>query len=181
MPPKSKIKTLPPEIRQEVDRLLAEGRHGVREIAAHLKGLGADVSKSSVGRYAQEFEEVAARMREGREIAAAFSRELGAIPEGDMGRVLVEMVHHLAFKVLMAESQGDAPTIDSKELMQLARAIKDAGAVTKTSVELELKLRKEVAVKAEAAAEEATKEIRKAGLSSEVEERIRRNILGIAA
>ena len=53
MPPKSTIIRLPPEIRAEVDRLIREGAATTDEIVAALRELGAETSRSAVGRYAK--------------------------------------------------------------------------------------------------------------------------------
>lgn len=143
MPRRSSIKTLPPEIKREVDLLLADGRHTLDDVVAHLQKLGAGVSRSAVGRYSMEFEEVAGRMREAREVAASFAKELGAIPDNDMGRALVEMLHHMIFKQMLAQSREEDGSVDTKDLMQLAKALKDAAGTNKLSVDLEMKIRED--------------------------------------
>lgn len=152
MPARSSIKRLPQPLRQELDKLLASGRHTLDEICQHLRALGGEVSRSAVGRYSQEFEEAAAKIRESREIAAAFARELGDVPDGDMGRVLVELVHSLTYKVVMARA-GDEGDIDPLEIQRLAKAIKDLSSSSKISADMELKIK-------EAAKQEAQEEMR---------------------
>ena len=179
MPPKSKIKALPPQIRKELDRLLAGGAHTLDQVVAHLRQLGAPVSRSAVGRYSQEFEEVAAHIRESREIAGAFARELGEVPEGDMGRVLIEIVHRLVFKASVAKLR-DGDAIDAVDAARLAKAIKDLAAGSKIGLDTEIKIREQVAAEtARQAAGEAEAVGREKGLSAETVEAIKSRILGI--
>src|SRR5437868_2725981 len=58
MPKKSHLRTLAPELRDELDRLLRDGRHTIRQVTDHLRALGVQTSKSSVHEYSQEFERV---------------------------------------------------------------------------------------------------------------------------
>ncbi|MHC1792024.1 DUF3486 family protein [Solidesulfovibrio sp.] len=174
----SSVKKLPTPIRKELDRLLADGAHTLDQVVAHLRQLGAPVSRSAVGRYSQEFEEVAAHIRESREVAAAFARELGEVPEGDMGRVLVEVVHRLVFKAGVAKLREGA--IDAVDAARLAKAIKDLAAGSKISVDMEFKIREQVAAEtAKKAAGEAEAVGREKGLSAETVEAIKSRILGI--
>lgn len=178
MPPKSSIKRLPPQLRKELDRLLASGAHTLDQVVEHLRQLGAPVSRSAVGRYSQEFEEVAVHIRESREVTAAFARELGEVPEGDMGRVLVEIVHRLVFKAGMHQLREG--TIDAADAARLAKAIKDLAAGSKISVDMEVKI-KELA--REEAKREAVHDVenvaREKGLSRETVEAIKSKILGV--
>jgi hypothetical protein len=137
----SSIKRLPPEIKQEIDQLLADGKHTIDEIVAALRDLGANVSRSAVGRYAQDFGKVSAKMREARTVATAFAQELGEIPDNDMGRALVEMLHHMIFKMMLARSDEEGPATDPLDLARLAMALKNAALTNSLSVDLELKIR----------------------------------------
>lgn len=139
MPRKSTVKRLPPDIRDAVHRLLDSGRT-LDEIRAHLEGLGADVSRSALGRYAQKYEEVAAKLREAREITTAFAKQLEDIPS-DMGRVLTEMLQNITFKLLLKQHEGEDPTISPGEIMAFARSLKDVGVAMKTSADMEIKIR----------------------------------------
>jgi DNA-binding transcriptional ArsR family regulator len=177
---RSSIKTLPAEIKREVDRLLAEGRFTLDQIVSHLRNLGVTVSRSATGRYAREFGEISSQMREAREVATSFAQELGAIPDNDMGRTLVEMLHHLIFKQILAQSRSEDPDVSTKDLMQLAKALKDAAGTNKLSVDLELKIRDEVEKQTKAAVVKATEIVAKErGLSSDTISAIKAQILGV--
>ena len=176
---KSSIKKLPPALRKEIDKLLADGRHTIDQIVAHLQSLGAEVSRSSVGRYSKQFEEVAAKMRESREIASAFARELGEVPEGDTGKVLVELTRNLVFKHVLNSTEMGAD-VAPQDMMRLAKAIKDLSSSSKLGIETEVKIREQARKEAlEQAANEAEGVAKQAGLTEEQYGLIRAKILGV--
>lgn len=179
MPPKSSVKRLEPAIRAEVDRLLADGRYTLDDVVAHLQKLGADVSRSALGRYSKEFEAVAAKMREAREMTAALSQSLEDLQDKDMGRFLTEMLHTIVYRGIAARlDAGEA--VDSKDVMLLAKTLKDLAGTKTLSAELEMKIRDRVAAEtAKAAAGEAEAVGRERGLSAETVEAIKARILGI--
>jgi HD-GYP domain-containing protein (c-di-GMP phosphodiesterase class II) len=179
MPRKSTVKTLPAQIRAEVDRLLADGRYTLDDVVGHLRTMGADVSRSALGRYSQEFEQVAVKMREAREVTTAFAKELGELPDNDMGRVLTELLHTIVFKVLTTQTGADGE-VAAQDVMFLARSLKDLSTATRQSAELEMKIRDRVAAEtAKRAAGEAEAVGREKGLSAETVEAIKTRILGI--
>lgn len=177
---KSTIKQLPADIRAELDRLLAEGRVTIDEIVVHLKKLGASVSRSAVGRYSQKFEDVSRKMREAREVSAAFAQELGDLKNDEVGRQLTEMLRTVIFNVLLPKVSNEEAAVKPSDLMLMAKAIKDLSSANKLSADLELKIRKEAA---EQAKEEAIKGViaagKKNGLSKEVLDAMKRGVFGL--
>ncbi|MDH4229977.1 MAG: DUF3486 family protein [Nitrospirota bacterium] len=183
---KSTIAKLAPEIRAEVQRLLHDGAT-IAQVVAHLQGLDVTVSKSSVGRFAQDFRAVGARIREAREIAGTWVTQLGAAPDSDVGRLLAEMLRTVAFQQLMGmsggETGGDIAPPKPGDLALLARAIKDLSTADKTSADREIKIRAQmaaqVAASATQAAEAVDQAVRAAGITGKTAEAIRALILGI--
>ncbi len=139
MPRKSSVKKLPKPIQESIHRLLESGRT-LDEIVAHLGEMGATVSRSALGRYAQSYEEVAQKLRETRELATFFGSKLEDLPN-DVGRTTTEMLHTLLFKVTKKQLDSDDPDIDVRDLMAMARTIKDMSTATKTSADMEIKIR----------------------------------------
>lgn len=172
---RSSIHRLPPELRAEIDRLLADGRFTIREVTAHLQELGADVSKSAVHRYSQEFEKVAADIRLAREMAVAIGRELETMPEGDAGRLAIESLQALLLRARMQVATADE--LNVKEIAELSRAAKDLSTALKSNVDVELKIRTRAAKEAAEAAGEAAKA---AGLTADTVDAIKASVLGIA-
>lgn len=180
MPRKSSIKKLPHQIKTEIDRLLSDGRTTIDEIVLHLKKLGVTVSRSAVGRYSQKFEDVSRKMREAREVSAAFAQELGDLKNDEVGRQLTEMLRTVIFNVLLPKVSNEEAAVKPSDLMLMAKAIKDLSSANKLSADLELKIRKEAA---EQAKEEAVKGViaagRKNGLSKEVLDAMKRGVFGL--
>lgn len=179
---KSSIRRLPAEVRQEIDRLLG-AEHTLDEILAHLRTLGADsVSRSALGRYATDFREVAARLRETKVAAAGFARELGVVPEGEAHMVLVQMLQARMMRSGMDRIKDDDAKEDAKELMYIARTIRDLMASTKDREAIraaeEKKVREQVARDLESAAAEA-QAAGEQGLSAARVAQLRREFLGV--
>lgn len=177
MPARSRITRLPTEVRDQVHRLIRAG-HTIDDIVGHLETLGEEVSRSSVGRYKQKYESAFQRYREAQEVAAVWVAKLGEDPEGDVGRLVAEMIKTVAFQTLA--ELGDRGDKEAKatpeDIMLLARSIRDLETAGKLSADRELRVRKETA---KAAAEVATQVGKARGLPAEVVQEFRREILGV--
>lgn len=101
MPPVSKVRKLPPELRQMVNAALDRGET-VADIAAHLRSLGADVSASGVGRYRLEWQESIKDLAEAREFAEVVVRDMADQPEGKGARLNTELIQGALFTALIA-------------------------------------------------------------------------------
>lgn len=173
---RSSITTLDAAIREECDRLIREGRASIDEIVAHLRQLGADVSRSAVGRYRQRAEVQMQRFREAQEISKVWIGKLQEDPQGDVGRLLSEMLKTVAFEV--AGDLGDATQqATPKHVAQLAIALKNIGQYEKQNLERELRVRKEVATQA---ADKVSATGKRHNVSPEALAAIRRDIYGLA-
>ncbi len=179
----SSIDRLPEEVRAELQALYADPAKTLDDLVEHLEAQGFTLSRSAVGRDRKQWDRVSRKIRESREVAQAFARELGAVPEGEMGRLLVELTHNIVFNAAMASADSDEP-VDPRDLMFFAKAIRDLAGAQKTSTDLELSIRKElqreVAEKAKQTADAAVAEARERGLSDDAAESIRARIMGIA-
>lgn len=156
MPQRSSIDRLPPAVREEVDRAIAANATIDEVIGLLLDqvdqgSLKAAPSRSAVGRYAQQYRKLAERQREIASVAKAFASDFGS--EDDMqGRLAVQLVTTLITRVAMAESEGEEPELDVKDLHFLARALKDALSAAKINTDREAKIREEAKKEAEAEA-----------------------------
>lgn len=174
---KSSLRRLPPEILQEVNRLLSEGRFTLDEILEHLRGMGVEtVSRSALGRQKQRIDKVAAKLRQSREVTASLVQELGAnSTEGEQGRLLVETLRGMIYDHLEARIvEGELG--DPKSFMALARTLKDMAQANRLDQDFEAKIRERVQKETVRAVEDATRE---AGLSAETVEAIKSRILGV--
>lgn len=172
MPRKSSIKQLDPRIKSAVDSAIREDRATIDDIVAIIRELGGDASRSAVGRYKQKAEEQMVRYREAQEVAKVWIGKLQTDPEGDVGRLLAEMLRTTAFSTL-----GDIEAASPQDIMFLGKALKDLASADKLTADRIMVVRREAAKEAAAV---AVKEAKGAGLSDEAADVIRKKILGVA-
>lgn len=171
---KSSIARLDPRIQEAVEAAVRGGKT-IDEIVSLIHGMGAEASRSAVGRYAKR---AAARMehyRQAQEIAKVWIAKMHEEPEGDVGRLAIEMVRTAAFQQLadMGEGEGEAGPM---EVMLLAKALDHASRSQKVDLDRALRARKEFAAEAAKKTEELAKS---RGLSAETVDMIKSQILGI--
>lgn len=169
MAKRSKIATLPVEVKAWLDTALVEGNFsGYELLEAELRARGFDIGKSSIHRYGSAFEQKLASLKMASEQAKAVVSVTGD-DEGAVSQALMLMVQERLFDLLNSD--------DGKfDLPKIARAVADLGRTTITQA----KWRTEVRAKAAAVADAAEKIAKKGGLSAASVDEIRRSILGIA-
>lgn len=172
MPRKSSIKQLDPRIKSAVDSAIREDRATIDDIVAIIRELGGDASRSAVGRYKAKAEAQMARYREAQEVAKVWIGKLQTDPEGDVGRLLAEMLRTTAFQTM-----GDIDEATPQDIMFLGKALKDLASADKLTADRIMVVRREAAKEAAAV---AVKEAKGAGLSDEAADVIRKKILGLA-
>lgn len=173
---KSTVAALPKALVDACNGLIRDGRT-IDDILAALQGLGADVSRSAVGRYVKSARESLDKYRQAQEVAKVWVDKLEAEPNGDVGRLLPEMLRVVAFQSLSAMGESDKPA-KAMDVMLLAKAIRDVAGTAKTQLEVEKQLR---AMRAElkAAAKDVENTARAAGLSGDTVAQIKQRILGV--
>ena len=168
------LRDLDPTIKAELDRLLTDGKHTIRQVTQHLQQLGASVSKSAVHRYSVDFEHAAESVRYAREMAVALGKEVGASLNSDTGRVTIELLHGQLLKLIVQLSREDS--VDPEAMLRLARSIHELEISTKLNTDTVFKVRAQALKDAANAAEEAaTAE----GLSNSTIDAIKARILGV--
>lgn len=178
---KSTIARLPDAVRVRIEQLLKEDRHTLDELIGVLRAEFPTEqqlpSRSALGRYSQRFEEIGARMRESREVAKVWVDRLGSEPQGDIAKLVMELLRTLAFDATLelqdARDEEGKPTLDPKAISTLALSMQRLEAASKWNLEREKQMR-------EAIAEEVTTKLQ-AGprkLDAEAYEFIRRAIRG---
>lgn len=157
MAQRSSIERLPDDIREKLQELLRDPRvtqlEATRRINAILEEEGHPdrISKSAVNRYARKMEEVGAKLRQSREIAKMWIGKLGAAPQGEVGKLLNEMVRTLAFEMTLNLSEGTIEA-EPKMLKDLAIAIErlERAATTNLKREQEIRAQEREAAKKDA-------------------------------
>lgn len=157
----STIDRLPPDVLDGLQALLRDPRvtqlEATRRINEVLEADGRQerLSKSAVNRYSRRMEEVGSRLRQSREVAQMWIGKLGAEPQGEVGKLLNEMVRTLAFEATMKMAEGEE-AIEPKMLKDMAIAIerleRAASENTKREQEIRSKTLEEAANRAGEAA-----------------------------
>lgn len=184
MPRKSKVVRLPAEQRRFVEKLLRDDSLTLSEIFDQARQAFPDinVSRSGLGRYKQQVDELAGRMRDIQAAGTALVAELGEDPNDRGGQLLVNAVTTLAtHAALKATGAPEDDELSIKEIAQLARG---ARAVMETR-KMSLAERQQIAKEAREAlqreqAEQLASVAKSRGLSAKTAETIRKEILGIA-
>jgi len=176
----STIKRLPADILEQLQALLRDPRvtqmDATAEINKILDEQGHDkVSKSAVNRYSMKMEEVGARLKQSREVAAMWIGKLGNAPQGQVGKLLNEIIRTLAFDTAMHMSEGDEP-VAPKLLSQLALAVQRLESAANMNEEREKQIRQQAAIEA---ADVAEKSLASQGMSKQAIDTIKQDILGI--
>ena len=100
MPKRSAVTTLPPEVKEWLDKSLVESDFsGYDALSAALSEKGYQISKSSLHRYGSEFEESLQAIKLSTEMAKAV---VDACPDdaGNFGEALTRLVQQKSFEVL---------------------------------------------------------------------------------
>jgi hypothetical protein len=140
----NKIRRLPAELREQLNRMLDDG-YTLDEITSCLKEQGADVSRSGIGRYAHQAEKMAERLRRGKEISAMLVARLGNdVDESRIGRTLVQAVNTLAQEYVLRRIDDPEADMEVDEIFQLAKLARAAGLAARANQDHEIKTREVV-------------------------------------
>ena len=174
---RSKVVTLPQDVKQWLDALLvANSFGGYVALEAELRARGYSVSKSSLQRYGASFEQRLGALKVATEQAKAIVAQVGD-EEGATNDALVRLVQERLFVALT--NDDPAKQLDIGWMPEIAKAI---GNITRASVQnkdFARKVRKEDAAKlAKLEAEAASSKPGKKGLDPETLKRVREEIYG---
>ncbi|WP_424682929.1 phage protein Gp27 family protein [Frateuria sp. YIM B11624] len=177
MPRTSSIKRLPPDQRAFLEKLIREDSHTLDEIVAKVRErfpAAKSPSRSAVGRYKQNVDELAGRMRDIQAASSSLVSELGEDPNDRAGQLLVQAVTTLATHAALKATDAEAEDLSIKEIGMLARGARAVMEARKIS----LQERQEITrIAREQAAEEAAAVARTDGVSEETVQRIRARVL----
>ncbi|WP_051278443.1 DUF3486 family protein [Solimonas flava] len=160
MPRKSSIRAQDKDVRKLIDELLGDGGYTLDEIRAELRTRFPKIkppSRSALGRYSQSVEKIGERLRQSRAVASVWAEQLGREPEGDIGKIVMELLRTLAFdateglanSVGTLDEDGNPVKLDPKIISTLSLAMQRLEAAGKWSLEREKKLREAVLAEAE--------------------------------
>lgn len=183
MPRRSSLEQLPRELSDLCHRLIREGRT-IHEITDALNELGAEVSKSAVGRYTKGAREKMEHYREAQTVAGQWVTQLSEDPGSDVSSLLAEMLKTVAFQTIAnigteqgeVDKQGKPKAPKAMDLMLLAKALRDMEASTKASLERRERIERQALERQSKVAEKVA---RKQGMSKEAWDELCAGFLGI--
>lgn len=180
MAKRSSVQTLPEGMRRQLDERLVAGHFSdYQGLAEWLESEGFNIGKSSIYRYGRGLEEQHTEAMSDARALLALTRASGDI--GDAGSEIARsaatiMQTDIVRTVLDIRSEQDP----QKRTAMLAKLTKAQADIGRMSISAE-KWQAEVARKTLAAADSVASAVKKAGLTAESADAIRREILGIAA
>ena len=175
----SSIDQLKSEDRQMLDRwLMDKGFCGYEEIATKLAELGYSVSKSSVHRYGQKLEQKLSAVQASTQAAMMIAD--AAPDDSDMrSAAVLSLVQTELFNALVALQEADNEDADPADrIMLMAKAGKGIAEIAKASVN-QKKWESEVREKVQKAAKAVEAIAKKGGLSKDIVNEVKKEILGI--
>ena len=181
MAPRSSIAALPEPVRLAFERKLAEnGFANYTELTEWLNSQGFQISRSAVHRYGQQVERRFASIKASTEAARLIAE--GAADEGDTrSEALMAMLQTELFDALVQIGEMDDAELNALDRFGvMAEGAKKISGLISASTRLK-EYQAKTRAKAQAAADEVAKAVKKGGLSKDTAEQIRKQILGIAA
>lgn len=118
----STIRRLPVPLRDAINAQLEEGRT-LDEITAAVQAMGAQVSRSALGRHRQQREKIMERVRRSRDVAETMISAVRDEPESRLARANVEFMHSLLMDMMGAADSGEGVNLTPREAMELAKAV----------------------------------------------------------
>ena len=182
MPRRSKIYDLPQELRDELnERLVSSGFQDYEGLTAWLEDNGFKLSRSAVHRYGSalqdEFDEAMGAVRKTTQMAKAWS-DSDEDTQGALMGATSQMVQEQLMQITLALRKAEhEPEKAAKHMATISHALADLGRMTINQKKWALEVRKEVMREA---ADKAAEVAKRGGLSADVVNDLRRELLGIA-
>lgn len=181
----STIDRLDPEIQTLIGELRTNHGWTIDEIRAKLIELGANVSRSALGRHVRSLADVGEQLRHSREMARALAETHGDAPEHKISDLNIELMHSIILRLVTATQDGEhgpeAVTFDPKDVMFLTSALSSLAGARKSDADRRRKDRddaqKEADRKVLAAVNEGVGKTG-SGITAETVDFIRKAVLG---
>lgn len=174
----SKIDTLPAEVKDWLDSALAEGNFsGYQLLSGELKERGFDISHAAVHRYGQKIEKRMAAIRAATEAAQMLARNTPDQAD-ELSSSVIRMVQSEMFEIMVSMQESSEEDDPAKRVKLLSRAAVAVANLARAKV-THRKWQDEARARIEAAAASVEKIASKGGMSHELREKLRREILGI--
>lgn len=179
MAKRSSVEMLPVEVKQWLDKALAEGNFsGYTQLENLLKDRGFQIGKSSIHRYGQKLESKLMAIKASTQAALAIAQ--AAPDDADLlNSAVLQMAQTEIFNSLVAMQEADEEHDPEQRLLLMTKAGKGIGEISRASIDVK-KHKLEVQEKAKQAAQAVGDKARKGGLTEEAIREIEEQILGIA-
>jgi FKBP-type peptidyl-prolyl cis-trans isomerase len=177
MSKRSSINTLPPAVKAWLDQALIEGNFsGYQVLEETLREQGYAISKSSIHRYGQDFEQRMQNLKIATEQAKAIVGSLDD-QEDAMSEALMRLTQEKLFTIL---NQTIINADDDYDITKVAKAAAEISRASTNTKKYARQIREEERRKAlEEAATTAEASMKQQGLSANAIDAIKRDILGI--
>ena len=119
---RSSVAKLPPELREAVDKAIADGAT-IDEITARIREGGESCSRSAVGRYAKDARELIQKRQEADRVVKAWMQEFGDRPQGELALVFIEGLRAMAIDTMRHLAKREEPA-SSEDIARLSLALK---------------------------------------------------------
>lgn len=188
MPRPSKIDQLPEDAIKALNGWLSQRgmtrTEAHERLVAYLDGIEFEdepPSRHAVNRYAMRMDEVGAKLKEAHQVADMWIDRFGAMPDGQLGQLVVQMVRTLSFEIGMKlNSQEDLDADDLPGILKMLRDLSMTVVRTERASTLNAKRIAEIKREtAEQAADVAEKVLNDAGLSAGAVAAVKKDILGL--
>lgn len=176
---RSKVLDLPDDVRAELDRRLVSG--GFRDydaLTAWLTEQGAEISRSSLGRYGKDLESRLGRLRDSAKLSEMIVEQMPDA-EGAVGQASLALAQSQIMDVLYFLGEADEESDPAERLRLLRSASLSLAQLARAGVTVK-KYADDVRARATAAADAVDRLTKSSGLSDEAASVIRSKILGIA-
>jgi len=178
---RSKVKQLPPEVREWLDVTLAEKNFaGYKQLVDELSKRGHIVSKSSVHRYGANLEKRLDAIRASTEAA----RQIASMAPDDAdlrsGAVMSLLQTDIFDVIMRSQAMNDDIKDPAKKMKLLSSLATSVAKLARASIH-QKKHEIETRAKTEAAADKVARLAKKGGMSASTVDEIKRAVLGIAA
>lgn len=184
----SSVEKLPQEIRDEIDRLRANG-HSIDEIITALRELDVtDISRSALGRHLHKREKLTAQLVRTKAMAEALAKRTGDGGASQFARANIELLHGIILDLHMAadgEGEDDTSWLETlkgnpKGVEALAKALDHLTRASKTDAEFVKEIEAQTEARMRRQAEKAVNHVaKKQGLSTATVEALMAGMFGV--
>ncbi len=119
-------------------------RATIDEIVVMIHAMGAEASRSAVGRYVKNTAAMLARYKKFQEVAKVWIGKINDEPDSDIGRLAAEVLRMVAVQVGQQLGEQEADQVKPMDVMLLSKALDHLSRAGKTDVDRLIKIREKL-------------------------------------